>query len=91
MDKLDELAYRIHCAREFFRPRPRRDLIESVHQLVDAAAATGSGLTLNAPQAQALRVYLDSVVAMRETRVVEQAAAMAEANNILPFAAAGRN
>lgn len=89
MTKLEELAYRIDRARAFFRPRERRDLVHSVHQLVEAAAACGSGLTLNAPQAQALRVYLDSVIALRETRVIEQAAALSDTPpNLIPFRAA---
>lgn len=86
MTKIQELAHRIDCARRYFAPRERRDLVESVHRLVEAAAVTGTGLSLNAPQADALRVYLDSVIALRETRLVESAAAEAEApGNVIPF------
>jgi hypothetical protein len=92
MTKLQELAYRIDCARDFFRLRERRDLIDSVHLLVEAAAVTGQGLTLNAPQTDALRVYLDSVIALRETRVIEQAAVLADAPaNVIPLPIARQN
>lgn len=92
MTKLQELSYRIDCARAYFRPRERRDLIESVHRLVEAAAVTGTGLTLNAPQTDALRVYLDSVAALRETRVLEQAAVLADAPaNVIPLPLARQN
>lgn len=80
MTHLEHLADRLAAARAFFRPQSRRDLLESVRQLVEAAGVTGTGVTLNAPQAQALRVYLDSVAAIQETRRLAAAAEAPTAN-----------
>jgi len=94
MTKMQELLYRIECAREFFARRDRREMIERVLRLIEASWQAGGDLTLTPAQIVALGVYLNSVSAKAELRLLQAAmdGAPCDGGNVVPFVhEVGRN
>lgn len=83
MDHLAILEARVARARRIARP-----ILHSAIDLVQAAAASGSALTLNPVQAQALWHHLDGHAACLEVRALAaRSAGPAEPENLVAFPA----
>lgn len=66
MSPLDLIHARIERGYRMARNPETRPILQSALQLVEAAAATGTGLTLNPVQAAALQDWLDYHAAAQE-------------------------
>ena len=67
------------------RDPERRPILGSARQLLEAAAVTGSGLTLNAIQAAALHVWLEYHDSAQALGVRERATTKGAPTNVIPF------
>jgi hypothetical protein len=89
MSQLEYLQARLTRCQEFFAESKNMDLARSARQLVEAASATGQGVTLNPAQTRALWIQLDADAAAKEARrLTARAEARREAEEsgkIVPF------
>lgn len=81
---IDHLHARIERGYRLARDPERRPILASAKQLLEAAAVTGTGVTLNAIQASALHVWLEYHDAAQELGLREARATTGPAN-VIPF------
>jgi len=75
MTPLDLLQARIERGYQLTKDPERRPILRSARELVEAAAATGTEVTLNAVQAAALHAWIDYHAAAQELGLREVAEA----------------
>jgi hypothetical protein len=87
MNQLDILTARIERGYRLSKDPEKRPVLRSARELVEAAAVTGQGVTLNAAQAQALHAWLDYHAAAQELglRDVATSRMTEEPTNIVRF------
>lgn len=71
MSHLEILAAQIDRARSYFRAKTHLEYLRSARDIIEASAACGGAVTLNANQTRALAIYLESETALREVRALE--------------------
>jgi hypothetical protein len=92
MGYIDILQARIERGYRLSKDPERRPILRSAMDLVEAAAVTDTGVTLNAAQSKALHAWLDYHAAAQELglRDVAQNRATAAPENVVPFPGGAR-